>query len=99
MVEAVLKVRSNKVVCSENVTEALDTDLCRLECLNSLVSESLYVNVRSGNERNYDRLRRFNAILHKVVELRMSASNKTSKRASDHFARRPVFRSATHPKS
>ena len=53
MVEAVLKVRTNKVVCSENVIEALETDLCRLECLNvSLVSESLYVNVCSGNERN-----------------------------------------------
>ena len=79
MVEAVLKVRTNKVVCSENVIEALQTDLHRLECLNvSLASESLYVNVCSENEINYDRLRRFNAILHKVVELRMPAGNKTS---------------------
>ena len=78
MVEAVFKFRTNKVVCSENVIESLDTDLCRLECLNvSLVSASLYVKVCSGNERNYDRLRRFNAILHKVVELPMPADNKT----------------------
>ena len=51
MVEAVFKFRTNKVVCSENVIEALDTDLCRLECLNvSLVSASLYVNVCSGTK-------------------------------------------------
>ena len=51
MVEAVLKARTNKVVCSENVIEALQTDLRRLECLNaSLASESLYVNVCSGTK-------------------------------------------------
>ena len=48
MVEAVLKVRTNKVLCSENVIEALETDLRRLECLN--VSLALYVNVCSGTK-------------------------------------------------
>ena len=50
--------------------EALETDLWKLECSNvSLSRESLeiYVNVCSGNERNYESIRRFNAILHKVI--------------------------------